>query len=332
MNSRTKKRKKHKKKWKRIVLFFMTLFIIGSGLYLYNVYSSMVSAVDKMHQPISRDVSDKREEKVEPQQKDPLSILLVGVDEREGDGGRTDSMLVITINPEEETTKIVSIPRDTRAKLVSSESPKKNTIDKMNHAYAFGGIEMTIESVETFLNIPIDYYAEVNMQGFKDIVDAVGGIDVYNEYSFELDGVTLSKGEHHLNGEEALGYARMRKQDPLGDFGRQARQREVIEKVIDKGVGLSTLTNYDELLEALQNNIKTNLTLKEIVSIQKDYKNAAKNIEKVEIVGNGKTLNDGIWYFLVEDEERQNLSDQLRAHLGLSESTVASSTASVSNN
>ena len=65
----------------------------------------------------------------------------------------------------------------------------------MNHAYAYGGIEMTIKSIEDFLNIPIDYYAEINMQGFKDIVDALGGIEVDNKIAFELDGVTLKKGK-----------------------------------------------------------------------------------------------------------------------------------------
>lgn len=325
MDSRERRKKRKTKRVIRILLTVFTFLLVGIGVFAYNVYSNMASAIDKMHNPISREVSEKREEEAEFVEKDPISILLLGVDEREGDGGRTDTMIVMTINPITKSTKIVSIPRDTRADLIDPEDPDENTIDKMNHAYAFGGIEMSITSIENFLNIPIDYYAEVNMQGFKDIVDAVGGIEVNNEYEFELDGVYLSEGYHKLTGEEALQYARMRKEDPRGDFGRQERQREVISKVIAKGKSLKTLTNYDDILEALQGNIKTNLTLKQIIDIQKSYIAAAETIEKVEIEGEGKILSNGVWYYLVDDVTRQTLSDDLRTHLGLSTDTVTAS-------
>ncbi|KAA9015477.1 LCP family glycopolymer transferase [Niallia endozanthoxylica] len=316
MEKRSRRKKKRRLRWKRVVLLsFFALFILG-GLFAYNIYGDVASAVDKMTTTLDREKSDKREEVIEFDEKDPVSILLVGVDEREDDAGRTDSMLVLTINPELNSTKIVSIPRDTRAELVDKSDSKRDRVDKMNHAYAYGGIEMTMDSIENFLNIPLDYYVQVNMQGFEDIVDAVDGIDVYNEYAFELDGTYLSKGEHHLNGEEALQYARMRKEDPNGDFGRQERQREVISKVIQKGASFSTLTNYDEVLEALSDNIKTNLTMQEIIGMQKSYRTAADNIEKMQIEGTNDYTN-GVYYYMVEDETRQQLSDQLREHLGL---------------
>jgi len=325
-----KKNPKKKAKWLRITLFTFLILLIGGGYYFYNVYSNVANAVDKMHNPISRDVSEKRESKVEFKKSDPISILLVGVDEREGDKGRTDSMLVMTVNPENKTTKILSIPRDTRTKLINKDNPKKNRIDKINAAYAYGGIEESINTVENFINVPIDYYVQVNMEGFKDIVDAVGGIDVDNKYSFELDGVTLKTGPQHLNGIKALQYARMRKDDPRGDFGRAERQREVISKIIEKGKSISTLTKYDDILAALENNIKTNLTLNDIIGIQSSYKPAAETIEKLEIQGDGKMINGG-WYFLVEDETRQSISNELREQLGLQQETVASIPSSTSN-
>jgi polyisoprenyl-teichoic acid--peptidoglycan teichoic acid transferase len=324
MNTRFNKKKKRKPRWLRFLLTTFCIFAIGIGVYIYNFYTNVASAIDNMNKPMERKVSDKREEEVEFTRKDPISILLVGVDERDGDSGRTDSMLVMTINPDMKSTKIVSIPRDTRAKLIDNDDPDEYKLDKMNHAYAFGGIEMTINSIEHFLNVPIDYYTEVNMEGFRDIVDAVGGIDVYNQYEFELDGTFLTEGEHHLNGEEALQYSRMRKEDPRGDFGRQERQREVISKVIDKGTSLKSLTNYDDMLDALENNIKTNLTLNEMIGIQRQYKPAAESMEKLEIEGTGETLKNGVWYFTVDDETRQALSDQLREHLGLPIETVES--------
>jgi LCP family protein required for cell wall assembly len=320
--TRTSRKKKRTPKWLRITIFTLFILLIGGGLYFYNVYNDIASAVDKMNKPISREVSKKREAKVEFKQQDPISILMVGVDEREGDKGRTDSMLVITVNPEKKTTKILSIPRDTRTKLINNNNPSKNRLDKINAAYAYGGIEESIDTVENFLNVPIDYYIKVNMEGFKDIVNAVGGIDVDNKYAFELDGVTLKTGPQHLNGTKALQYARMRKQDPRGDFGREERQREVISKIIDKGKSLSTLTKYDDILGALENNIQTNLTLTDIIGIQSKYKPAAETIDKLEIKGQGDTINR-LWYFLVDDETRQSLSDQFREHLGLQQEMVA---------
>jgi polyisoprenyl-teichoic acid--peptidoglycan teichoic acid transferase len=322
-NTRIRKKKKKKvKKWFLLTLFSFFTLLIGGGLYFFNVYNDVASAVDNMNKPISREVSEKREEKVEVTKKDPISILMVGIDERDGDNGRTDSMLVLTVNPETNSTKILSIPRDTRTELIDPEDPDNSSKDKINHAYAYGGIEMSIATVENFLNIPIDYYVEINMEGFKDVVDAVNGIDVDNQYAFELDGITLEEGPQHLDGTETLAYARMRKQDPRGDIGRGERQREVISKIIDKGKSLSTLTNYNDILDALENNIKTNLTLSEIIDMQSSYRPAADTLEKLEVAGSGGYVGD-VWYYMVEDETRQSLSDQLRQHLNLPTEIVA---------
>ncbi|MEH7106795.1 LCP family glycopolymer transferase, partial [Bacillus sp. JJ1764] len=211
---------------------------------------------------------------------------------------------------------------DTRTKLINNENPNKNRIAKINAAYAYGGIEESIDTVENFLNVPIDYYIKVNMQGFKDIVDAVGGIDVDNKIAFNLDGVTLEKGPQHLNGIETLMYARMRKADPRGDFGREERQREVISKIIAKGKSIKTLTKYDDILKALENNINTNLNLSDMIDIQSNYKVAAESIEKLQVEGEGKMINGG-WYWVVDDETRQSLSDKLREQLNLQSEAVA---------
>lgn len=98
-------------------------------------------------------------------------------------------MIVLTVNPKTNTTKMVSIPRDTR-----TENVGKGKVDKINHAYVFGGIQMSVDTVENFLNIPIDYYSEVNMDGFKDIAEAVGGVDVNNDLDFTYEeGIHLKK-------------------------------------------------------------------------------------------------------------------------------------------
>lgn len=319
---RTGKRRRRKLRVFRVFLLSLFVVLVGAGIYFYNVYNNVVNAVDKMHKPISRTMSNKRTTDVKLNNGDPITILLLGVDKRKGDSGRSDSMIVATVNPKTQKTTLVSIPRDTKTKIISTTNPSKNRVTKINAAYAYGGVEMTIDSIENFLNIPIDYYVQVNMEGFKDIVNAVGGIDVNNQYAFELDGVTLKTGQQHLNGLQALEYARMRHQDPRGDFGRQERQREVISKVIHKGASISTLTNYTKILNALEDNIETNLTMDDILAIQKDYKAADKNIKKVEITGVGKNTPSG-WYYFVTDKTRQELSNDLRKQLDLNPATVS---------
>ena len=132
-----------------------------------------------MHQPIEREKSEKRTEEITLTKQDPFSVLVLGVDEREGDSGRSDTMIVLTVNPNQNSIKMLSIPRDTRTEIVGH-----GTTDKINHAYAFGREEMSIATVEHLLDIPIDYYVKVNMEGFQDIVDAVGGIQVNNNLDF----------------------------------------------------------------------------------------------------------------------------------------------------
>lgn len=194
---------------------------------------------------------------------------------------------------------MLSIPRDTRTEIVGH-----GTTDKINHAYAFGGVAMSMDTVENFLDIPIDYYMQINMEGFKDIVDAVGGVTVNNDLDFTYEGVHFPKGQISLNGKDALKFSRMRYEDPRGDFGRQLRQRLIIQAVIKEGASLNTLTNFGNIFEALGQNIKTNISFDEMVDIQANYKSAANDIDQLTISGTGQTINK-VWYLVVNDEEKQ---------------------------
>jgi LCP family protein required for cell wall assembly len=308
-----KGKKKKRRKWIRIIgvmLILLFLSTVGYGFYLYN---SLTSAVDTMQEPTEREKSEKRAEKITLEKKDPFSVLMLGVDEREGDKGRSDTMIVLTVNPATNSIKMLSIPRDTRTDIIGH-----GTEDKINHAYAFGGVEMSIATVEDFLDIPIDYYIKMNMEGFADIVDAVNGIDVKNDMSFKQSGHSFSEGTIHLNGKEALAYVRMRKNDPSGDFGRQKRQRQVIQGVIDKGASLGSITRFDDVFEALGKNVKTDISFSEMTDIQKNYKSARHNISQLSIEGNGEYIGD-LWYLIVSEEEKQRVQDDLKEHLDIQE-------------
>jgi polyisoprenyl-teichoic acid--peptidoglycan teichoic acid transferase len=295
----------------RVIGISLLLVLIGAGVYGFSVYKSLTKAVDTMHQPIDRQKSEKRPEQVTLTRKQPFSILMLGVDERKGDSGRSDTMIVLTVNPNLNTVKMLSIPRDTRTDIIG-----KGKEDKINHAYAFGGVDMSVKTVENFLDIPIDYYMKINMEGFRDIVNAVGGVNVTNDINFNYDGNHFPKGQLTLNGQEALDFSRMRHDDPRGDFGRQLRQREIIQAVLDKGASFTSLTKYNAIFTALSSNVKTNLLFDEMVDIQKNYKEASKNIEQLAIEGKG-TMMDGIYYLIISDEEKAKVQNELRTHLEL---------------
>lgn len=305
---RAKRRKK--KKWLRWVGGIAAVLLIGAGIFAYSIYHNLKQTANQMYENVTWK-SEKRDDEVSFKERTPISILLIGVDERKGDRGRADSLIVMTVNPNKKSIKMVSIPRDTRTEIIG-----KGKKDKINHSYAFGGVEMTMATVEHFLDIPIDYYIKVNMESFRDIVDAVGGVTVNNPFAFTYEGVTFPKGEITLNGEKALKYSRMRYDDPRGDFGRQDRQKQIIQAIIEKGASFSSLANYDDVLTAIGKNIKTNLTFDEMKEIQANYKDARHHIEQLHITGKGTKIN-GVYYLLVPEEERLAISNKLKEHLEL---------------
>lgn len=304
-------RKKRRRAWWKALTLVVLLLAAGGGFYAYSVYNSLTTAVDTMHQPIQRVKSEKRVDEIVLEQQDPFSVLLLGVDEREDDKGRSDTIIVLGVNPNTNSIKMVSIPRDTRTELIG-----RGKEDKINHAYAFGGVEMSINTVENFLDIPIDYYIQVNMEGFEDIVDSVGGVTVNNDLKFSVDEHQFPKGEISLNGKEALAFSRMRYEDPRGDFGRQLRQRMIIEGIIKKGASLSSLTNYKQIFTALGKNVRTNLTFDEMVDIQSNYKDAASQVTQIDMKGKNDEIDD-TFYLIIPKEEQLRVQQELKEQLGL---------------
>lgn len=307
--NRKRRRKKRKRRIWPWIVGPIVLILVAVGVYVAMVYKDLTDTLDTVHEPIEREASDKREKPVSLNDQEPFSVLVLGVDEREGDRGRSDTMIVLTVNPQEKTTKMVSVPRDTYTEIVG-----RGTNDKLNHAYAFGGIEMAMDSMENLLDIPIDYVVQVNMESFQDIVDAVGGVTVQNDLAFSSGQYTFPEGPVELNGEEALAYVRMRKQDPNGDFGRQDRQKDVIMGVIKEGASANSILNYQSIFGAIGKNIRTNMTLDEMLGLQ-DYRGAIGQVDQLYFEkGQGQRIN-GIWYYMMNEEELNAISSELKQHL-----------------
>ncbi|WAA11770.1 LCP family protein [Fervidibacillus halotolerans] len=298
-------------KKRRLLIFFgIGILLIGIG-YVLDILIKANDTLDAIHEPIQRD-SAKREEEISVKERDPFSVLLLGVDERPNDVGRSDTMIVVTVNPKEKSMKMLSIPRDTYVDIYG-----RGEKDKINHSYAFGGVEMAVKTVENFLDIPIDYYVKVNMEGFKDIIDALDGVTVENDMELTHGNYHFPKGKIELTGKEALVFSRIRSEDPRGDFGRQIRQKQIIEAMINKAANISTLWKYNDIFKALGDNVKTNFTFSEIVELQKTYSDVRKNIEQLRFEGRDGGFIGDYWYYFANTEEVQALSHQLKEHLGL---------------
>ncbi len=167
--------------------------------------------------------------------KNPVSILLLGTDTgkfgRSDEISNTDTIIVATIDAQNKRSALFSVPRDTMAEMIGTSS---FNVQKINAAYSIGKAKMAMNTVSALVNVPLKYYVEVNMAGLEKIVNAVDGVDVQVPFTFSYGGYTFTKGPMHLNGAQALAYARMRYDDPENDYGRQKRQRQVIKSIVKK--------------------------------------------------------------------------------------------------
>ena len=297
------------------ILGILLVLVIGVTGIAAKVYLDVKGSIKDTYETVERqETGVKRKKEVDLNKKDSFSILLMGVDTGDlgrTDTGRSDAIMVATVSPEDNKTQIVSIPRDTYMEIVGH-----GTNDKINHAYAFGGPAMAMDSLEKYLDIPIDHYASINMQGIKDLVDAVGGVTVNNDLEFTNEGHTFGMGQIQINGEQALAFVRMRYDDPRGDYGRQERQRLVVEGIAKKLISLSGVTQYQAILDAVAANMRTDMDFGMMQKIALEYRSAFNTIQMDQMQGEG-FLQDGISYQSVSDEEKQRVQTELKDQLNI---------------
>lgn len=305
-------------RWRPILLMTLTILVVIPLIWAANNYMALEEAFDKMTSEVQHDVDTiltanaaSKEIINARQELQPFSVLLLGVDERDNDVGRSDTMIVVTVNPALGTMKMLSIPRDTRTQIVG-----RGTVEKINHAYAYGGIEMAVATVEHFLQVPIDFYVKVNMDGFLQLVDAFDGVTVDNDFALTYKHYTFPKGKITLSGEEALIYSRIRYEDPRGDFGRQTRQRLLLQAILAEAKQPTTvLLKLPEMLDVLGHNIRMNFTTEQLMHLIPRYIAFNEEIEQLQLQqGHGETI-DGLWYYIVNEQERVDVQQKLLAHL-----------------
>jgi LCP family protein required for cell wall assembly len=297
-------KKKSKKLWLKIPIIVLIVVLLGVGTYAFMVYNNVKKTVnDKMHDPVSSIDLGVAKDKMKGTE--PLNILLMGIDTEESDKGRSDALMVLSLDPKKDKMQLISIPRDTRTMIVG-----KDKIDKINHSYAFGGADMTIATVEKFLDVEMDYYVRMNMSGLQELVDQIGGITVGNDIAWKDDKYDFGFGPTKMDGDKTMHFVRMRKQDPDGDFGRTKRQRQVIQGIVDKGASVGSITKIDGMIDILGNNMATNLDFDDMKKLLSGYKDTRKNFVEYQVKGEG-TMIDGIYYFVVPDEEISKVHDMI---------------------
>lgn len=310
------KKNRSRKKWLYwIVAPLISILLVGSG-YAYYLVHKAENAMSASFKPVDRK-TPKRVAKVDPEF-DNITVLFAGLDEskkRKEPAMRTDALMLATFNKKQKSVKLLSIPRDSYVYI-----PSKGYEDKINHAYGKGGISSTIETVEELLDIPVDYYVKMNFDAFIDVVEALDGVDVNVTKAIdEMDSkdrhhaVQLQPGFQTLNGEEALAYARTRKID--SDIERGKRQQEVIKAIISKASSAKSITKYGEVIEAVGDNIETDLSFDEMKSFI-EYATAGTklNVESLTLAGSNSRIS-GIYYYQLDPTALEQVKSTLKSQL-----------------
>lgn len=294
------------------IVAVLVIGVVGIGAKLY---MDLSGSIQKTYESVERSQDEKkRENPVDLKKQESFSVLLMGIDTGDlgrVDQGRSDTMMVATVSQEDQQTTIVSIARDTYVDIVGH-----GTKDKINHAYAFGGPAMSMDTVQKYLDIPVDHYISINMAGLKELVDAVGGIEVNNDLTFSQDNYDFTIGKITLDGDQALAYSRMRYEDPNGDYGRQERQRKIVEGIAKKVLSFDGVSKYQDILRAVESNMKTDMSFDNMRTIALDYRDAFKTIKQDQLKGEG-FMQDGISYQRVSEEELNRVQTELKEQLNL---------------
>lgn len=232
-----------------------------------------------------------------------INILIVGCDEIENHG-RADTIAFLSVSPKTKDALILSVPRDLRVDI-----PGRG-MDKINHAFAFGGEELLIKTVSLFLDLPVHFYAVADFNGFVEIIDELGGVEVNVEkemhYVDKAGGVDINlyPGKQLLDGEKALQYIRFR-HDKLGDLGRIERQQKLALSLLKKVMHFDKIGKIPPLIEEIKSYTETNIKIQDVITLANLFKGVSEGSFKIETVQGDPVYIEGISYLQPDKEKVQ---------------------------
>ncbi len=275
---------------------------------------------------------------------EPFTILLMGIDSTDevlekNAIANGDTLILITFNPKTLNATMLSIPRDSYVPIACWSDKAEN---KITHAAGYG-TDCMMNTIEEYFGINIDYYAKINFKGLVKLVDAVGGVDVNVNASQTLctddssrgGEVCINPGPQTLNGEQALVYARNRKQLANGDFGRGQHQQEIVMALLDKMKGITKVSSFMDILNTVSNSLDTNLTTKQILSFYNILKDILKrsasaddsniiNIQQLYLQGTGEMIYDErmrmvLYNYVPNEQSKKNIIRAMKENLELAD-------------
>jgi LCP family protein required for cell wall assembly len=281
----------------KIALGAFFLLCFSFGFWLAGIFYDPIFPEDKKENPETVYKS-----------RDILNVLIMGVDQRENEPSRTDTLILAALDLNEKKVHLLSIPRDTRVEI-----PGKGIKRKINYSHAVGGVELTVQTVEKFLKLPVHYYVETNFEGFSKAIDILGGItlNVEEEMYFPEEGIDLDLGLQKLNGHDALSYVRWRG-DGRGDIGRIERQQKFFQALSNQAVQFSTVWKIPQLIEELQKQIKTDMDVPRMLMIANKF----REFDQIEIKtylapGEPDEVNFGGSYWIVNEGELEKILEEI---------------------
>ena len=304
----TPRHKKKRKIWPWVLLFlaFMAAAVAGALFASSSLMDNKLTGEDQDGMLVA---------------KDKTTVMIMGVDERDDDVGRSDTLMVATLDPKKNQAALLSIPRDTRVKI------KGFGYDKINAAYAYGGRRLTQSTVEKFLGVPMEHYIVINVRAFQRIIDAIGGVDIdvekrmYYEDPWDDDGglvIDLYPGQQHMDGKTAITYVRYR--DEEGDIGRIARQQKFMKAVMEKVTSPSIILNLPTIISEVINSVETDLSLRQLMQFAGSLKEAQSNGLSTDMVPGRPMYIDEISYWIPDIEKLRTI---LANNLGVTMSNSA---------
>lgn len=275
---------------------------------------------------------------------EPFTILLMGIDSTDevlekNAIANGDTLILITFNPKTLNATMLSIPRDSYVPIACWSDKAEN---KITHAAGYG-TDCMMNTIEEYFGINIDYYAKINFKGLVKLVDAVGGVDVNVDASQTLctddssrgGEVCINPGPQTLNGEQALVYARNRKQLANGDFGRGQHQQEIVMALLDKMKGITKVSSFMDILNTVSNSLDTNLTTKQILSFYNILKDILKrsasaedsniiNIQQLYLQGTGEMIYDErmrmvLYNYVPNEQSKKDIIRAMKENLELAD-------------
>ncbi len=275
---------------------------------------------------------------------EPFTILLMGIDSTDevlekNAIANGDTLILITFNPKTLNATMLSIPRDSYVPIACWSDKAEN---KITHAAGYG-TDCMMNTIEEYFGINIDYYAKINFKGLVKLVDAVGGVDVNVDANQTLctddssrgGEVCINPGPQTLNGEQALVYARNRKQLANGDFGRGQHQQEIVMALLDKMKGITKVSSFMDILDTVSNSLDTNLTTKQILSFYNILKDILKrsasaddsniiNIQQLYLQGTGEMIYDErmrmvLYNYVPNEQSKKDIIRAMKENLELAD-------------